>query len=55
MHKTGTTLKRLVILPVDPAGCWEWQGSINKKTGYGKKQLAGKTLLAQVKPKAGFH
>ena len=46
MLPTGTTLKRLVVLPENPQDCWIWQGSINKKTGYGKKQLGGKTMLA---------
>lgn len=46
MKPTGTTMKRLVRLPDNPSDCWEWQGSINPNTGYGKKQLGGKTLLA---------
>lgn len=43
---TGQTMKALVDIGNDPADCWVWQGSINPKTGYGKKQLDGKTLLA---------
>ena len=46
MHPHGTIFKRLVQLPEDPNDCWQWLGAINKKTGYGKKQLGGKTLLA---------
>ncbi|MCW8960158.1 MAG: HNH endonuclease [Ignavibacteriaceae bacterium] len=45
VHEVGTTFKPLVEIKA-PDECWEWKGSINKKTGYGKKQLAGKTLLA---------
>ncbi|MGH1470120.1 MAG: HNH endonuclease signature motif containing protein [Cellvibrionaceae bacterium] len=40
------TLKPLVKLGADPSDCWNWQGSLNKKTGYGKKQENGLTLLA---------
>ena len=45
VHEVGTTFKPLVEIKA-PDECWEWKGSIHKKTGYGKKQLAGKTLLA---------
>lgn len=40
------SLKKLVSLPENPNDCWEWMGSVNKKTGYGKKKFGGKTLLA---------
>jgi len=46
MPKTGQTMKALVDIGASPASCWEWQGSVSKITGYGKKQLAGNTLLA---------
>ena len=46
MHDIGRTLKPLVRIGDDPSDCWEWIGSVNKQTGYGKKQLNGKTLLA---------
>jgi hypothetical protein len=45
-HLPGSTIKPQVKLPKDPAGCWEYLGSIDKKTGYGKKQWHGKTYLA---------
>jgi len=43
---TGEVIKKLVSLPENPEDCWEWLGSKSKRTGYGKKQLSGKTLLA---------
>jgi len=46
MADTGRTMKALVDIGEKPEDCWSWLGSINKKTGYGKKQLNGKTLLA---------
>jgi hypothetical protein len=30
----------------EPGQCWNWLGSINPKTGYGKKQWFGETWLA---------
>lgn len=45
MPYAGQTTKPLVKLGASDE-CWEWLGSINKKTGYGKKQLAGMSLLA---------
>lgn len=45
-HKPGDRYKNLVKMPDEPGGCWEWAGSVNKRTGYGKKQWQGKTLLA---------
>lgn len=45
MHSVGTTFKPLVSIP-DAESCWEWLGSTNKQTGYGKKQMGGKTHLA---------
>ena len=45
MAYTGQVIKPLVKIG-EPGDCWEWQGNINKKTGYGKKQFNGLTLLA---------
>ena len=42
----GAILKKLINLPDDLSGCWEWAGFVSPKTGYGKKQFDGKTLLA---------
>lgn len=44
-HYKGKTLKPLVDISTD-SDCWQWLGSFNKRTGYGKKQLEGRTLLA---------
>ena len=46
MPEPGRTMKALVDIGSNPGDCWEWQGSVNKRTGYGKKQLNGRTLLA---------
>ncbi len=46
MINEGGILKSLIELPECNDSCWEWKGSINKRTGYGKKQFAGNTLLA---------
>lgn len=46
MPRHGQVTKALVSLPDNANQCWEWSGSVNKKTGYGKKQLGGRTLLA---------
>ncbi len=45
-HVTGAILKQLIDIPEDPAKCWNWIGRVSPTTGYGKKQLDGKTLLA---------
>lgn len=45
-HAVGTVMKPLVDIGQSPIDCWEWQGSVNKKTGYGKKQFNGHSLLA---------
>lgn len=50
-HMNGVRYKRLVELGKAPTSvilpeCWNWSGSINKKTGYGKKQWFGETWLA---------
>ena len=44
-HKNGTRYARLVEVG-EPGQCWNWLGSINPKTGYGKKQWFGETWLA---------
>lgn len=44
-HYTGQTTKPLVEVG-SATDCWQWLGGYNKKTGYGKKQLSGRTLLA---------
>lgn len=46
MKQTGEIIKPLVALPENPKDCWPWNGKVNKRTGYGHKQLGGKTLLA---------
>lgn len=46
MRKSGEVLKQLVDIGECPDNCWLWLGSINPKTGYGKKQLDGKSVLA---------
>jgi hypothetical protein len=46
MSITGSTLKTMVILGESPGDCWEWNGSKNKTTGYGKKTVNGKSVLA---------
>ncbi len=50
-HKNGARYAKLVNLGRPPSSiilpeCWAWTGSINKKTGYGKKQWFGETWLA---------
>jgi len=42
----AATLKPLVDIGACPSDCWEWQGCINKRTGYGKKTYKGKDVLA---------
>ncbi|MDI1301988.1 MAG: HNH endonuclease signature motif containing protein [bacterium] len=46
MHKSGDVIRQLVDIGETPNSCWHWLGSVSKTTGYGKKQLNGKTLLA---------
>ena len=46
MKEPRLSMKPLVAIPEDTKGCWEWQGKINKITGYGCKTFGGRTLLA---------
>lgn len=46
MPLLGQTIKPLVKLGATPDDCWQWQGTLNKSTGYGKKQFNGKSILA---------
>ena len=43
--KHGIRYARLVEIG-EPGQCWNWLGSINPRTGYGKKQWLGETWLA---------
>lgn len=43
--KPGQTIKPLVKLPRDPAGCWEWLGADNGH-GYPVKEYCGVTMPA---------
>jgi len=45
MPKNGQIIKPLFV-EGNEKNCWEWQGSISKNTGYGKKQWYGKTISA---------
>ena len=45
-HQNGSRYKSLVTLGESPNDCWGWTGSINKRTGYGKKQWHGESVLA---------
>lgn len=45
-HLPGSTIKPQVKLPKDPNDCWQFLGSIDATTGYGKKQWHGRTFLA---------
>ncbi len=45
-HKPGARYKPLVQMGKTANECWAWLGSVNKQTGYGKKQWHGKTVLA---------
>ncbi len=45
MPHAGQTLKPLVKLPRDPAGCWEWLGP-KTENGHGKKTFAGRDVMA---------
>ena len=44
-HRNGMRYARLVDIG-EPGQCWNWLGSINKITGYGKKQWFSETWLA---------
>jgi len=44
-HKNGARYAKLVGIS-EPGECWNWLGSLNKNTGYGKKQWFGETWLA---------
>lgn len=44
--KHGKILKKLVDIGESPTDCWNWLGTINKKTGYGKKTFMGRDVLA---------
>lgn len=46
MPYSGQTIKKLVLIGDDPKDCWLWLGTVNKKTGYGKKQVYGRSELA---------
>lgn len=46
MPYTGQVTKQLVDISAGPNGCWPWIGSVNKNTGYGKKQVNGRSELA---------
>lgn len=45
-HKNGTRYRKLVDIGENPTDCWLWIGSINPRTGYGKKQWFGESWLA---------
>jgi hypothetical protein len=45
-HKNGFRYARLVDIGDRPSACWNWLGSVNPRTGYGKKQWHGETWLA---------
>ena len=51
----GNIMRKLIQLPEKGGDCWKWLGSINKNTGYGKKQLGGKSVLAHRWVYAIFH
>jgi hypothetical protein len=42
----GEVRKQLVDISAGPNECWPWVGATNKKTGYGKKQVNGRSELA---------
>ena len=46
MPRAGSTLKVMVDIGDSPESCWEWLGTVNSKTGYGKKTVHGKNILA---------
>jgi len=39
-------INRQLIIRDDDSGCWNWAGTANPKTGYGKKQWFARTELA---------
>jgi hypothetical protein len=43
---SGMIMKALVDIGQSPDDCWNWMGTINKNTGYGKKTVNGKAELA---------
>lgn len=45
MSQARFPTRKLVSLPRDPSGCWEWIGN-KTPNGYGKKQFAGHTHSA---------
>lgn len=45
-HPNGKRYRKLVDIGERPDQCWNWVGSVNKRTGYGKKQWFGETWLA---------
>lgn len=42
------SVRKQLVKIGDPDDCWQWIGSINKRTGYGKKQYKGVTCLAHI-------
>lgn len=46
MPFSGQTIKPVIDIPANGNDCWEWIGSKNKVTGYGKKTVNGKDVLA---------
>lgn len=46
MQVNGAILKALVDIGSSPDSCWNWQGKVSKKTGYGQKTVNSKTMLA---------
>jgi hypothetical protein len=46
MSDEGRVMMPRVKLGENPGDCWTWIGAVNKKTGYGKKQYCGQTVLA---------
>jgi len=42
----GAVLKPLVDIGKEPGDCWEWQGNVSNRTGYGKKTYKGRYMLA---------
>ncbi len=45
-QRNGARMKKLVELGASPNDCWTWIGNVSKRTGYGKKQWYGKSILA---------
>lgn len=46
MPRSEQVLKKLVEFGETPDDCWQWIGSVNPSTGYGKKQWHDRSLLA---------